>query len=1043
MFYEKYLPQRLNTDDDPRTLKATDMSYARNVRTMSASKKGTVESPVGNTLYQEYENINGILPTTGTNRVVGVVANEERIIIFNYNSDSKHGIYQYKADTGKISRIMLWSGLNFSVDENITELSLVGSILTWCSKAFDYEPLSVNIDRALLSSESSITLIKKPPTNKLTITRTSVTGSPNRIGRDAFMFTYRYIYKDYYKSVFSAYSELFPADSIYDRSNPQNAYRVRYELNTDVMTEVLAVEFAVKRNNAESLEIIERIDNPPTSGEFYFKDDKNTFAVSAEEAAQNFEPIPKAKAHAHFKGRHWLANTELGYDVVGLNISLSATPRVKAHPFTYYDKVERPGSTKEVGVILYDQFLRSTGVLATTTFQNEDTLAGGDTGFTQSLKHRIGVNLSMSSIPDWVRYVQFAVTKDKSAGIYTQIPVNYHFYVSDYDVDDDTFTIPSGMTGIDGKLFLRSKPTTRDSFKHLYLQVPENIPVLPTKEMFVKMLTKTVHSNQAEALRIEPVLDFIDGWIVVKDFNIKSFTNMPKTILVELFMEGINDEIFFETGGLIEIPEGNTGFSTSVELDGDSYVVSTLQSELDYKYTWIKKWEKEYRDPGTDVLLYTQNEEYGGVLYSPTKSFRNGNSTEVEVTQSLERVDVERKGFLFFKKTETNKVYSYKYSPSAGYVLDYARIPNAYGRPNTKIYNERKSIGETDIMFSGQYVPNANYNDLSSFSIVDKETLNIERSPIRKLIPAGDVLLAIHENTVTSIYVGEGFIRQGEDSILAKTVNVIGDERNLAGGYGTLHPESVCEYEGKVFFWDSLKGCVCRYTRAGLYPISHFKMKEYFKAKAGLYNNVRVVGGIDPINKQYLITFPGIPGHPSETIAFNFEEDQWESWYDLKTTDGDLPERFAHIGLTFFSFMKGQFWQHNTGEYLKFYGEEKTRSIKVRLCPAPTINKRFHNIHLHADTLANYTTEDKVIVLSTPRGQNSFTPFHDVERENGVYYIPILKDTGSYAPPGQLPLRDGDEIIDDVLDLEVLSKGNLKGSLYRIVVVFVNSDYTR
>ena len=79
-----------------------------------------------------------------------------------------------------------------------------------------------------------------------------------------------------------------------------------------------------------------------------------------------------------------------------------------------------------------------------------------------------------------------------------------------------------------------------------------------------------------------------------------------------------------------------------------------------------------------------------------------------------------------------------------------------------------------------------------------------------------------------------------------------------AGDYGTTNPESVVERFGVVYFVDSKAGKVIRLSADGITPISEKGVDSFFENKfkslISTTEKIRVVGGFDPDNNEYLVT---------------------------------------------------------------------------------------------------------------------------------------------------------------------------------------------
>src|SRR5690606_29212924 len=110
---------------------------------------------------------------------------------------------------------------------------------------------------------------------------------------------------------------------------------------------------------------------------------------------------------------------------------------------------------------------------------------------------------------------------------------------------------------------------------------------------------------------------------------------------------------------------------------------------------------------------------------------------------------------------------------NSGNILDYQKSVTGFGFPNVYFENYKKVNQSTVIYYSNPYIQNSQVNGISSFDQGNRIELPIERGEVTCLFPtdidSSSVLLAFHDRNVTSIYVGEGFVRQGDDNILAKT----------------------------------------------------------------------------------------------------------------------------------------------------------------------------------------------------------------------------------------------------------------------------------
>jgi hypothetical protein len=190
----------------------------------------------------------------------------------------------------------------------------------------------------------------------------------------------------------------------------------------------------------------------------------------------------------------------------------------------------------------------------------------------------------------------------------------------------------------------------------------------------------------------------------------------------------------------------------------------------------------------------------------------------------------------------------------------------------------------TNIVFSDPYIPQTLVNGLSSFSAANTKDIPDGCGPIRKLVytskiegEQGAVMLAICENETVAIYIGETRVTtQTGDSFIAASPGVLGTINVLKGSFGTLHRESVVEKDGHVFYLCIKRGKVIQYAANGLYPVSDYKMQNFFEQRcrdlesltpddlaAFGYEAVLCPGGFDNNNGEYLISLPRTKTLPS------------------------------------------------------------------------------------------------------------------------------------------------------------------------------------
>jgi len=277
MALHKLTPRYLNSDDDVRLVKSTEMTDALNVR-ISSDDEGdafVIKNAYGN----DEITLDTALPA-GTNKVIGSVANDQKnsIFYFVWNSNNDHTIYRYSATKDAAYQVYKDSVLGFTentfVKANIVT-SLDGDELVYFSAA-DSSPKKINASKALRGGYPSqftsgtdeekllyLTTAKQPPLDPPTYSIVNNGNlKENRISDKVFQFAYRYIYQDGEISALSPYSSLTTSVAqLRDGFNTQEAKDFYNQINVFVKNTVADVDkiqvFAREGNDGTFYEISE------------------------------------------------------------------------------------------------------------------------------------------------------------------------------------------------------------------------------------------------------------------------------------------------------------------------------------------------------------------------------------------------------------------------------------------------------------------------------------------------------------------------------------------------------------------------------------------------------------------------------------------------------------------------------------------------------------------------------------------------------------------------------------------------------------------
>lgn len=174
---------------------------------------------------------------------------------------------------------------------------------------------------------------------------------------------------------------------------------------------------------------------------------------------------------------------------------------------------------------------------------------------------------------------------------------------------------------------------------------------------------------------------------------------------------------------------------------------------------------------------------------------------------------------------------------------------------------ERPSL----ILVTSGYIADTKINGLNLIFGVSFRELERRRGGIQRLILAGNVMLAIQEFKVSSIYIREGMITTVQGVQLAVTSDaILSYDNELQGDVGTQHPESIYEIDTKVFGYDEYRQVAWRYSNNGIILISYYKMANYFR---GITDRVRHAPAVyDKFYDEYLLTLEQVQEQDIDVI---------------------------------------------------------------------------------------------------------------------------------------------------------------------------------
>jgi len=221
----------MNLDDKEENVLPSQHIQALNLRFYGGANGLTAENIPGNTLIT-----NTGLPA-GNNQCIGAFYDgiKQRIIWMNWNSNNRHGIYQYEVNTATVTSLIICFTnsqtdiLGFDLDYPVSGINIIytteidGDILTWTTR--NKRPKCLNLKQAIDNTyganwlEAYLDLAKEPPRIPIKCAyEDDNTVTVNNLRKKLFRFKYRYWYMDNQKSTWSSISEI-PVPN--DYTNPQ------------------------------------------------------------------------------------------------------------------------------------------------------------------------------------------------------------------------------------------------------------------------------------------------------------------------------------------------------------------------------------------------------------------------------------------------------------------------------------------------------------------------------------------------------------------------------------------------------------------------------------------------------------------------------------------------------------------------------------------------------------------------------------------------------------------------------------------------------
>lgn len=982
----------------------------------------------------------------------------------------------------------------------ITNVSVLEQLLVWSDGYNPQRQINLSRDYEGISDDRHINFAKPFYQLKPAVILKTDYDKKTNFEKSSWQFRVRFILKDYEQTILSPYSELISAklkvaDGKYEHPESgvvlDNYADVSIAIPLAYESTVSSIQFVYVKNNDGVHHIFKEVKKADGDTNFTVQcyGDEVTEIIT-DDGLINTTLIPNTStALTVFKDRVFLNNSSYNLENTSdVIVTPAAGYTASSDTVKYYVG----GCRYRYGAIFHDAEGRTGGVISPTTVDIPVFESYRHYDYRNSSGELPSVSVTVDgTAPEWAETCSIVMTENLTYQEYMHTVGVVMFYNSEFIEGQNLL---DGQINDGSKIYDYDADETKEHTE-IHIKVPNNLPLFIDGTYKVRFCNNAYNSWDTTDVykEIHDIIKYDGDKIVIKNPHtipspIATYGGMDnrgwerlrsRFVMIEVFKpKEIAESLYYEVGSTVNI-DPNTAFNFTQTIEGDASFVEFFDdaevSETGYSYNYKSIAEFSY----TPILnAFTVDNPDGNKdaaelnnilsllgspsqILSPSSIFIN-KTIEVDITTVETIDDPKTKGKNVFDKVadivreDPIKILS----PSQKYkearkpnekidvtttisevknvtTFDYNRKSWGKGRAFVDLPNNVELSDNNLISYGRKYIQGSNFNDLSVIDLTSRYALATERSPLVKLQPAGEILLAIHERNISSLYIEKNikFDTNGEGDIV-NTRKVIGTDNELAGSVGAYHAESIAEINGMAFGYDIYTGVVWRYTKAGIYPISNYGRSKYFQGKSEQYlpnkSTTKIIGSIDPFNNEYILSFP------DETIAFNYKEDKWTTRYSY------TPEFGGALNTNLFSFKSGILYQHNSGSYNNFYGTKYNRELTWAVNPKSTKSKTWDAVQLNANgiDLTNNGTNE-VFEFSNREGQVTNIEAQDFELTEGVYYGYIFKDINTPSFLGDSVLLEGDDMRSKVLIVKHTDYSNDVGDMNVANILYSVSEYTK
>jgi len=944
----KQVFRKINSDADVRTLQPGEYRFLRN----GINVQGTTVDAHGNAITSLYGNAlvtNSDLEASST--IVGFV--EDRVndrAFFAVYHASNPTIYKVTL-AGVVSIVMRTSILGFAATDFV-DMDIIGDILILTNNTGEVKKINVTTaaagDYGTVTDEK-ISLIKRGPQLPIMVDRNADGAVTNNyIDEFFFLMTYRYIYEDGEESVFAP-----PSLVMYEATVGSNKNRIAYEIPSaeSIPTTVTQIDFAISSNGSNELSVFKSVavsgGSKPALAYVY-----NAGGITIPDSASIkwSESIPlKSKSLKIFKNRVFLFENTEGYD---------ASQKVLSGFTAVSDSgLSDPAFINDGAYLVGLMYLDAKGRIISVRMSSSGIVPIPDRSESTLTRYSIlwsVASVAMADIPSEATHYCILRTKCLNKSFFLTGRTSDMYYIQ--KDADGVITYNKTYSANNDGVAIDISHLTEYQIGYTF-QPGDRIKIYNGSTVHNKL----IRSQDGRFL-------FLDNFE-----NTSIGAGNASHDIFEIFTPRVPQA----TETLYEALEWRSPTPT--------YNGASLTPELG---SYAAKFVISNPGTGSRALSVTTGRLTGDAVYVSSGAYTDlGRTTD----------------FSYSGYSDTDPYSNTRVTSTLADILVMNPISKFYNvwqhgvgmRSTVTPLTDATQITKTTLRFSQLYIQNTNVNGLNIFEALDEYQLPADNGPGTILTEAGDVLVGLHQIESTAIYIGEGYVNTTSgNNFLAKTDNVVGDDRRYLGGHGTTHPKSVVSRDSRVYFYDSKKGCIVRRSQDGLTVISDYGIKGLVSYLAKIHNadsgNSRIVAGWDPQYDCYCISFYLTGGSYNFTLYFHEKTNSWVCASDL------MPYLFGTIGQYQLAFTSTAALYKQTPEdnYNLFFGVQYNRSLEWEISPLDSLMKILEGIEV--DQTSIYSTagsNEEIVSVYLVKGGTKQTMINyvDFRQREGVWRSAFFK----------------------------------------------------